>query len=538
MAGLNLGQNISDGASVEGQVGLMNPTSSVEAAFDLSWEQTPVGAIARIMSQREAEQAGGAKLMPTELNEMFPHIPEKFSEPTSMRVAQLVVDRHDERRRLQEAIDNGPKDFLNGTSTFAASLLPHVIDPLNVAAAFATGGLSSYFAGARALSVAARLGLSIGENVAANMALEPIVFAANRMDKTPYTVGDAFANSIAPAVAFPVIGYAGKRLLRAAGLMDPAIGGALHDASISRMAQGLDPKTGAQLLTKQLVRETTGTDFKPYAFKQLDPVTPNDRPFYGARVSTGENAVIGEFVGDALYVSDNANVANGSAARLGHSAPGKVMEYDLTGAKIVDLNGEVPDEVLALGRELLGTNIKNGNQLINALSTMVEDNKTFQDFQDGVKAMGYDGVAYKLEKYLDEDHPPHNVVAIFNKEKFQSKAELDANPEVVPRLSKEEIRSFAQKQIDEDMRDDAFIQDPDGIEEVLAYAEKETILTEKVTQIKTEAKELLDDVLEMEKGDYLEGDELKELEQLKKLAAKQEKIPLATAQALACIRGA
>jgi hypothetical protein len=535
---LNLGQNIFDGESVDEQVSLMNPTTPSEAAFDLSWEQTPVGSLARIFAQREAEQAGGQKLGAGDLNEMFPNIPEKFSEPTTLRVAQMIADRHEERRKLHQAIENGPKDILTGTSTFAASLLPHVIDPLNVAASFATGGLASYFAGARAMSTAARLGLSVAENFAANMALEPIVFAANKMDQNPYTLADSFANAVAPAVAFPVIGYAGKRLLRAAGFMDPATGGAIHNASIGRMAEGKDPKIGAELLAKQLVRETSGTDFVPYSFRALDAAALGDRPFYGAKVN-GNTSPIGDFIGDALYLTDNGNVANGSAARLGHTSPGKVVQYDLTQAKIMDLNTDVPKEVLAMAKEITGTNIQNGKQLIDALSTMVENEADYSKFQSGIKELGFDGVSYKLEKFLDQEHPPHNVVAVFDKEKFVSKSEIDANPQMVPRLSKEEVQSFAQGRLNEDLNDEAFVQDPEGIKDVLSYADKITPNQDvKVNQIKTETKEIMEDLLAMEKGNYLEADELKQLEEIKKLMAKQEKIPIATAQALACVRGA
>lgn len=537
MAGLNLGQSPLDTYTEQDRDILMNPTTPAEAAFELSWENTPVGALSRIYSQREAEQAGGEKVLPGTLNEMFPDLPEKFSEPATMRVAQLISDRHENRRKLQLAIENGPKDFIGGTMTLSASLLPHIIDPLNVAAAFATGGLSNYFAGARALSTAGKLGMAMGENLAANLAMEPVVFMANRMDNNPYTMRDAFENAVIPAIAFPAIGFAGKKLLRAAGIMDPVMGSAIHSASIGRMAEGKDPSIGGELLAKHLVRETSGTGFRPYEYKSVDINNVSDRPFYSATVD-GEQTLIGEYFGkEAIYVSDNANVANGSAARAGARAPGDVVEVDLSKARLADLNN--PDQgVIDLIKGITGDKFDAPNNLIERLTMMADagNEEAYEKFQKGIKDLGYDGVTYKLEKFLDQDHPPHNVAAIFNAEKVAEKVRSKANPEFVPRLSKEEIKSFAEKRLNEDLTDEAFVQDPDGIKEVMKFADAPKMQDEKLAEMKSVTKEYVDQLSEIEKLGTLDADELRQVAEVKRLMARQEKVPTITAQTLACIR--
>lgn len=554
MAGLNLGQSPLDTYTEQDRDILMNPTTPTQAAFELSWENTPVGALSRIYSQREAEQAGGEKVLPGTLNEMFPDLPEKFSEPTSMRVAQLISDRHENRRKLQLAIENGPKDFIGGAMTMSASLLPHIIDPLNVAASFATAGLSNYFAGAKALKMAAQMGISVeaaknlipagtrfamsvGENLAANLAMEPVIYAANRMDNNPYTAKDAFENAVIPAIAFPLIGFGGKKLLRAAGLMDPVQTSAIHSASIGRMAEGKDPSIGGELLAKSLVRETSGTGFKPYEYKSVDISNVSDRPYYSGTVD-GEKGLIGEYLGkDTVYLSDNANVANGSAARAGARAPGDVVEMDLSNVKLADLNSP-NQEIMDLVKGITGDKFDSPNNLIERLTTMADagNEEAYSKFQSGIKAMGYDGVSYKLDKFLDQEHPPHNVAAIFNPDKLTEKSKSRANPEFVPRLSKEEIKAFAEKRLNEDLTDEAFVQDPDGIKQVMAVADAPKIQDEKLAEMKSTTKEYVDQLAEVEKLGTLDADELRQVEEVRRLVARQEKVPLATAQALACIR--
>lgn len=302
---LDLGQSPADVMTPEDRDALMTGENPVAASFQLSWEQTPVGALARMHAIREAESQGGRILQPKELNERYPDLPEKFNEPTSELVAGVIADRAAERRKLQTAIALGPQDGVQGLMNFSSSLLPHVLDPINAAAGLATGGAASYFAAARAANTARKMGIAmnaaealswrsrflydVAGNFAGNVAVEPLVAAAANQDMSEYSVKDAFVNAIAPSVLFPAAGLAGRKLMKMAGHMDPKMTGALQDASIARTARDLDPQVGGTILARQLSREMDGTEFRPYAHQPIVVENPRLTPLYHGTRNEFEN---------------------------------------------------------------------------------------------------------------------------------------------------------------------------------------------------------------------------------------------------------
>lgn len=547
MAGLNLGQNpeevLTDQDMHELAKPVIEPTS---AAFDLAWESTPVGAAARIYAQNESERDGGKKIDPRTLNETFPDIPEKFSEPMTMRTAQMISNRWQERRELERAMGKA-EGFTENAATVGAGLLAHMMDPLSMAAGFGVGAVASRL-GATGLTGIKAYSATVAENAIGNALLEPLVVAANKMDGSGYTAKDFFMNTIAPAVVLPAGILAGKKLLRYAGLVDPRSASQTFDAAVSNLSAGKVSNTAIELLRTQTVREIQGTEFRPYRHA---PLAEGPRPFYAASREAAPNfagtrkELIGELLGeDMVTLTDNPNVANGSAARAGFETPGKVYEMDVSGARLAQVEGDGRDLAGAFARAL-GDEYKPGMQATAAFESILakaqaNDEGPLEAFKAALKEQGFDGVAYKQEAYLGKKlDQPHNVVALFDEAKAVQRTSMSAEPDKVPRLSYDEASQLVARKLDEmaDLEDQAFYADPDGIKDVINAGKNPLALDEEIAAVTRESKELTEQFAEMEKMGVLDADQLRELEEFRRLDKAQEKVPVLTAQAMACVRG-
>ncbi len=109
------------------------------------------------------------KLSPDQLNQKFPGLQEKFTEPMTQPVAQDIADYQTKKQNLQNIIDNGPQDFPTKLKSFGHNLLAGALDPINAMAGIAVAPIVG--AAATALGVAESMGIgaaapSIGQYIA------------------------------------------------------------------------------------------------------------------------------------------------------------------------------------------------------------------------------------------------------------------------------------------------------------------------------------------------------------------------------------
>lgn len=551
MGFLDLGNNTNENEMSQADLDFAtDPQSSASASYDAAFESTPVGALARMYALREAEDSDPVKLNPKELNEMFPNMPEKFTEPTSRRAAQIMSDRNDERQRLQQVIERGPDDTVSGVTNFAASMLPHIIDPINVAASVATGFAFEGLVGASRIAqmgTASRFGLSVAENFVGNSVADTLSYAAAKQDNSEFSVSDAILNNFVTSAAFPAIGLAGKKVMRYAGLLDPASTGAAYRSMQANVSRGKTISPAVELLKNQMVAETQGKGFRDYTYKAMDHQTPFYMASKEVQADFGKanSAMIGEYHGDGvIYLTDNPNVANGTSARVGAAVAGTIHQVGLRDTNLLDLNQPVPETLHAPLLELLGKDFDPsapGKEVYQKVLAMfdaneIENGHVINQFNDLVKAQGYDGISYKLESFMDRPHDPHNVAVLFDKSKIEAQAALNADPSAVPKISKGELEEYGGRHTDplKKLEDQLEIHEPEKVHEIMQMSSEPTpIEPEKYTELRNQGKETMD-YLESAFDD-LDAADKAEVTKLKEDQAKVSKLPQVFESAKVCM---
>lgn len=158
-----------------------------------------------------------------ELNKMFPQIDVPFNEPTSMAKAQEIARRSDDRRLLQETIQNGGDSTFVKAVSFGANLIPQALDPVGLAAGMAVGaGLTKVMGflgeGTKLATTITKPGIAreIVEGVAGNVLTElAVVQPTTRMERQDIDTYESLTNAAAAGIVFPAVIGAGKGLFSA-----------------------------------------------------------------------------------------------------------------------------------------------------------------------------------------------------------------------------------------------------------------------------------------------------------------------------------
>jgi hypothetical protein len=205
----------------------------VAATWDQSVSARTTMALTRIKSIWDANEDGGAKLSPEQLNETYKGQTAKpFDEPMTAKAAQLIVDRQAEDRALSELTEAGPQGFVYGSANFAAGIVSSSLDPIDFAAGIATGGLFNAAvkmtrlgkAGGIATKMATgtltkgeTFALNAAEGAIGNLAVEPAQALAQEFEGQDYDLAHGFLNSVGGAVGFSGVRYLGGAALEKAG---------------------------------------------------------------------------------------------------------------------------------------------------------------------------------------------------------------------------------------------------------------------------------------------------------------------------------
>ena len=430
---------------------------TLEASFDLSQKDSTVLSIARIQTLNDAEKKGGKERPTTELNEMFKEQGVTFEKPMNLRAATLIADRRTERAKLQNVIDRGPSGGFYGIAKFAAAILPHALDPIDFAAGIATGGI---------LAVATkgtRFGLAIGsagksrtaaqafkytavEGALGNIAVEPLVYVANKREAIDYGVTDAFINAVGGAVGFAGIRYGGGKVVNLLNRI-PSLKEMSVRSAISRA--GVNKKIRSDLFQKQYVREISGSTENissgrnAYEFKSLVDADINDHKFYvpfrepRRNISGVRNTpAITDDLGDGIYISDSPHVSNGVAASHFNESVGSIIEVKTSDLKLLNLDEVMPDEVGRLFKErfpnepeaLEGTVREAIENIQNKISDGKLSEEVMEEVNSALKAAGFDGYRGVQQRYLGEELPPSNQLMVFSESAKKIKQTSDKWP--------------------------------------------------------------------------------------------------------------
>ena len=398
------------------------------ASLELGYSQTPVKALAEAYALRFFEY-GGDKIQPDELNKMYPFMPEPFYEPEDRGRAAEIADRFQKRQELEKIVKEGPSGPAYGLTTFAAQMLPHAVDPINLAsgmgvtAAVAKVGIAARLT-AMATSTTGKAAIGAGlqatDMIIGNMPGELAAQAAEASELRGGSIETAMINSIVGAgFGMGLAGAAkGMRWLskRGANIENMAI-----STSASNVHSGRAPLVDT--IIKTMLDETNVKNEK-YTFEPLIDKIKNPKTgvatldqtsgvFYAAvdeshgDLQTGKTLPAGQdHLGDDLhYFTDSKDNANATSASSYKTTPGSVVEVSFEGKRVLDLDNP-PDGLKDISKEMF----LNG------------DETTSKAVVELIKDAGYDGFVYVSKEVGGMEHAPHNVVAMFNKEKIKQQA--------------------------------------------------------------------------------------------------------------------
>lgn len=414
---------------------------TVSNVVSLSSKDTSREILGRMMDLGNLNNDGEV-LQPEQLREKFPGNDDLLNYPLTEAAAESLVKEREQRANLEFEIAAGPKGGVYTALNFAAGMIPHAIDPIDMAVGFGIGkALMAPARGAKVLKMlratkAGRVGADIGIAAAGNIAVEPGAFISASLESRDYTMMDMLANSVGGAVI-------GVGLIKGAGaVISPSIKS--FNKFRTRGARGtalIADSVAAQMnsgrmvdftdISKDMIREYTFSreSFERFDFNNADVGTK----VYGA-VPDGNSATtlaIGEDFGEGLvYLTPDRSSANGVAGSKYSEGVGSVAEIEIRQRlNLLDADVAVTDLNV---REILARHSANIEGTLREAFESVPDK---QALTKDLANKGYDGI------YHDNrgEGANANVIALFNNRKLAELSRTKADVDSVPRASEREL---------------------------------------------------------------------------------------------------
>lgn len=518
----------------DNEIGVQSTAAEgLEASIRLSYQDTPVGAIRRMLSLQEMDDEPSPIMQPGDLNKKYPWLEKPFTQPTSQAVADEIASRQRDRQKLQQIIESGPDSAFYGIGTFGASMIPHAIDPINVAASFATAGVFSVASGAARAGMTlgkASIARNIGEGLVGNALVEPLTYMANDAEQVEYGLTDSFTNVVAGAVAFPLIAATGGRAMRfLRGIRKGKMADATYRSSVAQTA--MDKKVDTNPILEFQIKEI---DVKgDYEHVPLD--THKGKTFYAATEDVTDDVTkaspIGEPLGDGVYATLNGEVANAYANR------GNVHALDLSEANIYYMDAPIQGDAKKVFDDALGmdTDGLSGKEAIELLLDSGED-AVVKRLQEGLREMGYDGLVYTQDNIAGRKINPHHTALIFNPEKAKKVSSTRADSSRIPQPSKEDAR-MVREGMEDPKRDTYHSRDLD-MDTFMQNLEKPLDPPPKPSDLIKEVDSQIEELQALKEQELLDDFELRDFDELLKERKRLDKVSDALRKAQVCIKGA
>jgi hypothetical protein len=545
---------------------------SAEAAVALSTLDTAVFSIARIKRMHDLEQEAGEKIEPGKLNEMYPEVSHRvpFTEPMTKRVADEIADRQRTRMQFESAMASGPGGFWGEGTRFAAGMIPHMFDPIEMASGFAAEGVLAKIAGRAAMAgkVSYRLASSpagqfvktAAEGIAGNLAVEPLVLFAAQQDQTDYDALDAMVNITGGAIGFAGARYAGSHALEFVRRQSPRLFEHLRNTAIGQWVSGrmvnVEPVLHAHVDEladvahvgaphERIFREAAGA---PYEYRALPPERVNDRPLFAASISRTDDIreaklrILEEDFGDGVYVTDNPRVAHANAAQELEAADGSVFEFKPDDLRYVDLQTPAKPELVAAIREVLPelaekVASKTGREALETVREGVGRGdypaNALGRIQEALRGQGFDAYRWEGGDFLGSKNTPHNAMLVFNPEKVQAPVRsLPADRTLKPQLDEGALRREAERSQSQEAQ---VGYDAEAVKQHQAARQSPAPADPKHAEVALEADSVVEQLDSLKAQELLSDTSAAELEVLKQAKQDEETLNRLMTQAFHCV---
>lgn len=447
-------------------------SDTFSASFSESFENlTGVGALANLGVKTYIGLSGkGTMVPPEELNRMYPHMDEPFQQPTNSEVAAYMAWNKTESMKREEVMANG-----DAVPRVLGSIVGTLADPVGLAAAYVTGGVSEAFmaksgataglaglaakggAVAEAAKATQTFGQALVGGVAAQAITEPIVALNKAEMQQNYSLEDAIKNVAMGAALEGSAIYLGGKFLRFLKGKGPEAEKAAFSTAIAQKLQGkqVDVESFGKMLAKEeggvaVNQPLPGEDFHYSVTKGNDP-----------SFKTGTQKEMFDNILPGVHVTDNESAALAQASSSTGDGVGVVSKLRIPkDVNMLNLDIPLPDD---LGRKIFSTLeavykkdaeavLKNveGKEILSDLRDSVKMGSiTEEEFNNVKKAMqdsGYDGAQYQATKHMGADIPSQKTSVIFDKNKLEEVRSYQPSQDNTYKIPKDEIKSFGDKQ--------------------------------------------------------------------------------------------
>lgn len=482
---LNLGQEEkADGAYIRPQFSL---GESLAATIQLSQFDTSTSAAKRHYDRVMADD--GQILNKEALKDMYPEV-DFEEEEMSAGLADYISRQHKKRKVLEQIAGGGPRFMGAGMVQFGAAMIPHVLDPLDLAAGLGIGSVFTKGAGIikgaasagkvmNALSRLEKVSPAIAkasrtrfarhttEGLIANIGAEAALVApANMLEYQDYKLSESMF-----AVAAGTVGFTGLRfgIPHAFNYIkrNPRVANQVE--SIARThALNYDVVPNPSRLVEREVLLTNSD-------KMLDPVTAKAYQYEKIAETKGRIFYVGTRSGSAkdlefnikdldngntFDLSDDINHANGLAANEGSRVNGEIRQAKISeDALVIDAENALDANIKKRVEEALdGANIKEVKDAPTLKDAIIKAHEAieaekldagfFDRLNRSLVSEGVDGYHYTGGKTLHPEHKDHNVVKMLNKKKIEIGDAVEPRKDFLPEIDIDKESKLAGEVLD------------------------------------------------------------------------------------------
>jgi len=447
-------------------------SAAVETAGMDAFGNTLVQNITRAVVNKDSAAMGLEKLSVEELKKQYPDVEENFTEPQYPLMAQKTAESLRKRRALEEVIAGGPDTWAAKTGQFGASLWGTITDPGELALQVGTMGIARAVRlptmlakafGAKTVMIPGVAGEAAGYGVAAatgvveNLPTTAISELSRGMNLSAegeeYTAADFITATIegtVMGVGFEVGLHAGKG---AYGAFRRKVLSQIEGSMIEQVNSGIRPN--AEPAIREHIVEMSNNGNGQYVHRPVQP----DTKFYMASDTAASDfaravpVVVGDHIGDGIYLTDNQFAANGMAASKSSSVSGTMFKFDNPNLNLANYNDVFPESMKLQVTDVLkeaGILRKIDIEHETAISVLEQLRdakpraylKYMQKIQEIAKASGFDGVTHTADRIAGREAvSPQNVINIFDKEKLTPGEALPSDRSLVPKVNADDMKA-------------------------------------------------------------------------------------------------
>ncbi len=423
-------------------------TDAFMATLDRTVMDIPINHAIRFGQQTVLKMMDDDIISPKELNKRYNMAElgaKPFNEPVKAAVAQFAYDAAKQKKDLDDTIAMGPQSFAAKSGRAVGMLIPHMMDPVNLA----TGAIASQMMIARGIMAGGGAGMAVArsatENLAGNLATEPLAMIQERNEQANYGAIEFGANLVVGTIAgtgleFGLKGIAkgyhvGRSEFRTRAAKEAAL-----NLAMKQVSEGKKVDVGA--VKRSVENDVKPSDLAPrYEFRPITSEEIPTRTFFAATDTTryefndAETLDFGDDLGPGMHLTDDPVRANNHAGSRYNDEPGQVFEVDLSQARVWDPAGGPPPGVRKDFKALVKET--ETSDPVAALRAAMRDPELRPQAEAILKKLeerGFDGLRTSDEKN------PHNGIFLFNKTKTKHKAAKAPDPKWLNN-PKDEVRS-------------------------------------------------------------------------------------------------